>query len=169
MKKTIEQIKSRVDEKIQLALDINNGDNELQQSLGWGMYIVYRYNHFEHECEEFVTFEDEEEARTYLENQVEEFCTLDDVEEWDKKMKEWEDAGTMTEKESRSEMTERFSEFDEVSSWDLPIRKGRNRTYGITVGFAFVDDFIQCLDEQIAKYFLETIIGYSLVPGFIED
>ena len=62
----IKEIKKKVIDKIQLFLDLNNGKNKLQKQLGWGPYVYYRYLHSEEYCEEMATFDNKEDAETFL-------------------------------------------------------------------------------------------------------
>ena len=168
MKFNIEEIIKRADDKIQLALDMNNGDYDLQKDLGWGTHIVYMFYHPDEYCEELVTFDDDEEAQAYLKHMLETHCSDDEDKCWEENMKYFIDNG-MTTEESEKDKEKFFAEFDRLSSWDLPMRKGQNRANGITVGYAEASDFVECLPEDKAKYFLQSFFWSFLIPGYYEE
>ena len=169
MKRTIEEIFKRADAKIQLSIDLINGENELQNKLGWGPHIVYLFLQTEEYCEELVTFEDEEEAQEYLKHLLEKYCVDDDDKCWEELYKEDIENGYITAEESEELKERYFEEFDRLSSWDLPMRKGQNKTRGYTVGYADPSDFVNNLPEDKAKYFLEGFFWSNLIPGYYEE
>lgn len=169
MKNNNDAIIERAEAKIQLSIDLINGDNELQNKLGWGPHIVYLFLQTEEYCEELVTFEDEEEAQEYLKHLLEKYCVDDDDKCWEEEYKEDIENGYTTAEESDINKKEVFEEFDRLSSWDLPMRKGQNKTWGYTVGYANATDFVDCLPEDKAKYFLESFFWSNLIPGFYEE
>ena len=162
----IDKVLNRADERVRLMIDLNNKDNDLQKKLGWGQFIVYLFLHTEGYCEKLVTFEKEDEAQSYLDYLLSSYCVDDDEATWDDEVQIDIDEGYLITEESEAFKLKAFEDFDSSSSWDLPIRKGQNKTWGYSVGYAEASDFVECLPEDKAKYFLESFFWSNLIPGY---
>ena len=150
----LEKIKSRAVDKVQLFLDLNNGDNVLQQKLRWGPYIVYTYLHSEEYLEEIVTFDDKDDAEAYLQTILEDWAS-----DPNRDKNPWED----------TEPDEKDIEYFRIKDWDLPIRRGIHRYTSRTVGLADPKEFVEAMPTDFALNFLEGLFWSALVPGYYEE
>ena len=150
----IENIKNQAINKVQLFVDLNNRENELQQKLGWGPYIVYTYLHTEEYLMEIVTFDDKEDAEAYLQIILDDWASDPDRdnEPWDE-----EDSDDDT------------KEYFRIKDWDLPIRRGIHRYTSRTVGLADPREFVEAMPTDFALNFLEGLFWSALVPGYYEE
>ena len=154
----IETVRQKANEKVQLFLDLNNRDNKLQQELGWGAYIVYRYLHTEEYFEEIVTFDDQEEAEAYLQSETRRIAdeSSSDAYPW-----EGED---LTDEDAES-----IKKHYQLKDWDLPIRRGACAQWGITFGLADAGEFIQAMPVDMALDLLVEFFYSALIPGYYEE
>lgn len=151
--KDLQTIKRQADDKIQLFLDLNNGDNALQQCLGWGPYIVYTFLHSEEYFEEIVTFEDKDEAEAYLHSILDEWEADPerDKDPWDDEEPDEED------------------DYLSIKDWDEPIRRGTHRYASRTVGLAEPEEFVKAMPTKMAREFLVNLFCSALIPGYYEE
>lgn len=149
----IQTIRSQAGEKVQLFLDLNNGDNAIQQRLGWGPYIVYTFLHSEEYFEEIVTFENKDEAETYLQSILDEWEADPerDKDPWDDEENDDED------------------DYLSIKDWDEPIRRGTHRYASRTVGLADPEEFVKAMPTKMALALLENLFWSALIPGYFEE
>ena len=152
--KSKEIIKNQAIEKVQLFLDLNNRENELQQELGWGPYIVYTYLHTEEYLEEIVTFEDKDDAEAYLQTILDDWASdpKRDDDPWDDE-----------------EPDDDEKEYFRIKDWDAPIRRGTHRYSSRSVGLANPEEFVKAMPTDYALNFLEGLFWSALIPGYFEE
>ena len=166
---TKEQILKEAEERIGFGIDILNGENELAEQVGTGVYIAYEYNHAEEEVWQFVVFDEEEKAKILAECWAADFCTLDDVHEYHKEWGYLIEQGYCTQEEFEADMKTYFARFEKVAAWDRKIRVGQNISSYTTVGYAYIDDFIQCLPLKHLRQFTAQLFSCSIITGWQED
>ena len=169
MKHTIEEIIDMAERKIGLWMCLELINEGVLKSLGTGHYIVYRYMQDEDFCEELMTFDDEDDAKAYADLMVSEFCTDDDLREWNEIEGYRLEKGEVNEEEFEKERVELFEDFDRISAWDLPMRKGQSKTFMRTVGCTDLRTFIECLPIEKAKYFLALVFDNAIIPGLTQN
>ena len=152
--KDIQTIKKQAIDKVQLFLDLNNRENELQQKLGWGPYIVYTFLHTEGYLEEIVTFDDEDEAEAYVQTILDDWASDPDRDKdpWDE-----------------PEPDEETMDYFRIKDWDKPIRRGTHRYSSRTVGIADPEEFVKAMPTDFALSFLEGLFWSALIPGYYEE
>ena len=156
----IEEIKNKAIQKVQLFLDLNNGDNQLQKDLGWGFYIVYRYLHTEEYFEEIVTFDNSDEAEAYLQSEIDRMRKGHDQDSF-----LWEDDEN---DEDEIEDMKRDPYF-QLKEWDLPIRREGFEKCGITMGLASAWDFVHTMPVEMALELFSQFFASQIIPGYFEE
>jgi hypothetical protein len=155
---SIETIRKKAIDKVQLFLDMNNGDNKLQKKLGWGYYVVYRYLHPEEYFEEIVTFDDMVEAEAYLQSEINriEEASASDLFLW-----EYD--------EHDDDEIEDLKQHMRPKEWDLPIRRGSCEKWGITLGLADAWTFVHTMPTEMALELFAQFFGCRTIPGYFEE
>ena len=154
----IEEIRQKAIDKVQLFLDMNNGDNDLQKKLGWGFYIVYRYLHPEEYFEEIVTVDDKAEAEAYLQSEIKRIGD-----------KSASDTHVWEQFDLDDEELKVLKEHYQLKDWDLPIRRGVCEKGGITLGLADAWTFVHTMPTEMALELFAQFFGCRTIPGYYEE
>lgn len=165
----IEDLLKEADERIGFGLDICNGENEIAEQVGTGIYITYEYNHSEEEVWRFVMLDDEGKAKMLAEEWASEVCTDDDVREYHKDWDFLVEQGHCTQAEFEEEMKRRFAEFETCAAWDRKMRVGQDISAHTTVGFAFIYDFINSMPLEQLRQFTHSLFEFSIITGGLQD
>ena len=161
----ISKIREDACEKVQLFLDLHNGDDETWKRLRWGSFLVYTYLHTEEYLEEIVTFDDKNEAEAYLQS------ILD---EWGEDPSRDEDPilyfnGPDAYSELDEKDIEDLREYFRIKDWDGPIRRGTHLSASRTVGLANAYDFANVLPYEMLKDLFANLFTSNLVPGYYDE
>ena len=147
-------IRKKVIDKIQLFLDLNNGKNKLQKQLGWGPYVYYRYLHSEEYFEEMATFDNKEDAETFLQSEIKQIMnsSANDTYPWEE-----------------NEVSEDAMEYFRLKEWDLPIRRYSCEKWSITLGLADAHTFVRTMPVEMALDLFEQFFYSRVIPGYYEE
>lgn len=156
--KDIQTIREEACEKVQMFLDLNNLDNETWKRLRWGHIIVYTYFHSEDYLEEFVTFDNEEEAELYLQSILDEWA-----------MDPNRDVDPLTQFPKGIKLDEKDIEYYRIKDWDKPIRRGVHLGASKTIGLANSWVFVNTLPIEMLRELTTRLFDSNVIPGYYDE
>ena len=165
----LEKVLREAEDRIGFGLDICNGENEIAKKVGTGFYITYEYNHSDEEVWQFVIFKTKEKARVLAEYWASCLCTDDDISEYHKHWDWLVDQGYCDQAGLMDSMERNFSRCEKNASWDHPVRVGQNIATNTTVGYAHINDFIQCMPLEQLRQFAQSLFEFSIITGGLQD
>ena len=62
-----------------------------------------------------------------------------------------------------------FAEFETNAAWDRKMRVGQNISSNTTVGYAFIDDFINNMPLEQLRQFTSCLFDFSIITGGLQD